>query len=154
MKFKNHFSTGRAHSETSSDAPEGVKPIESDMPHQRDIGTWRTIDQSLRARRLRRQEMLERVEASSTFRITVAHPFDRTDPLPIVRSGPLREDHGDIMRLKISRERSDPIELPADGCARSIDEIVRETTAHDVEAWVEGKLLLQYVARCASCMRS
>ncbi len=99
MKFEHHFSTRRSRCETASDPPEGIKPIESDMPHQRDVSTWSSVDQCLRTRRFRGQKMLERVEAGSTFRITVDHPFDRSDPLPIVRSGPLREDHGDIVRL-------------------------------------------------------
>ncbi len=99
MKFEHHFCSGRTNSETSADAPERVETIESDMPHQCNIRTRSAIDQCLRTRRLRRQKMLQRVEAGSTFRITVDHPFDRTDPLPIVRSGPLREDHSDIVRL-------------------------------------------------------
>ncbi len=54
MELEHNFRPGRSRSETASNTSEGVKPIESEMPHQRDVSIWSSVDQCLRTRRLGR----------------------------------------------------------------------------------------------------
>ena len=99
MELEHTFRPGRSRCKTASDAPECVKSVESDMPHQCDVRTRSAIDQRLCARWLWRQEVLKFRKAGGAIGVTITHPLYRARPLPIVRPCPLGEDYGDIVRL-------------------------------------------------------
>jgi hypothetical protein len=133
--------------EVAEDAAEGVEPVEADVPGDDDVGPRVSGDQRCRAGGAGRQEVGESGESFGALGLALADAGQCPGALVIGGAGPLGEDDGDLIVAQSGREIAEGGEFGRGVGGLTVEEVVGESVADDVETRVGQEFALEDVAR-------